>query len=112
MHVHVDRRRKQSHSIPNCAMMSNNHAAKIDPQNILSSEEAVKLFEEDGGHLTYFRDFGVDPLSGDEKVTMREATFHARYPTFEPFFHRLVNGDDSLFKEGLLFFVHLTNTMI
>ncbi len=49
MHVHVDRRRKQSHSIPNCAMMSNNHAAKIDPQNILSSEEAVKLFEEDGG---------------------------------------------------------------
>lgn len=91
-------------------MRSNNHTARIDPINIPSPEDAVKMFEEDGGHLTYFREFGDDPLTA-EKAVMRDTAFYTKYPTFEPFFYRIVNEDDSLFKEGLLYFIHLTNTV-
>ena len=67
---------------PNQAMAANNQIAAIDPHRFPSPDEAVRLFEEDGGHLTHFSDFGEDPLRDDpSRVQTREAAFYERYPS-------------------------------
>ena len=91
-------------------MTANNCVARIESYQLPSPEEAVKMFEDEGGHLTHFSEFGQDPLRDDAvRLHNRETTFFSRYPTFDPFFHELVNGDDTLFKQGLLFFISLTH---
>ena len=68
-----------------------------------TADEAVLLYEQDGGTLTPFGDFGVDPLGelDDEgKRQERVRIFAQRFSSLEPLFHRLVNGDSSLFKEA------------
>ena len=38
-------------------------------------------------------DFGEDPLVNNAILShQHEAEFHQRYPNFEPFFNKLVNG--------------------
>ena len=32
-----------------------------------------------------------------------------RYPSFEPAFHNIVNGNDALFREELLYFIDITD---
>ena len=92
-------------------MASNNQAARINPQLIPSPEDAMRQFEEAGGHITHFSGFGEDPLASNSiQLQQRKIRFHQRYPTFDVFFHTVVNGDDNLFREGLLFFIHLTQT--
>ena len=93
-------------------MASNNQVARIDPQELPSPEEALRLYEEAGGNLTHFSRFGEDPLRNDNThLQQRSSEFHQRYPAFEPIFYKLVNSDDSLFREALLFFIHLTITL-
>ena len=40
-----------------------------------------------------------------------EAKFHQRYQNFESLFHELVNSVYSVFREGLLFFILITQTL-
>ena len=110
--VHAGSHGTPSRGTPSQAMAANNQIASIDPHRVPSADEAVRQFEEDGGHLTHFSSFGEDPLSSDpSRVRNREAAFHHRYPQFDPFFHGVVNDDDSLFRQGLNFFIHLTQSM-
>ena len=37
----------------------------------------------------------------------REVQFYRQYPDFGPFFYNVVNGDYTLFREGLLFFLDI-----
>ena len=70
----------------------------------------MRQYEEAGGHITHFSKFGEDPLVSDTILYhQREAEFHQTYPDFDPFFHKLVNGDDSFFRSGLLFFIQITH---
>ncbi len=93
-------------------MASNNQIARVDPRLIPSPEEAVRQYEEAGGHITHFSGFGEDPLASNiSLVHQREAEFYQRYPNFDPFFHKLVNGDDSAFRDGLLFLIQITQTL-
>ncbi len=41
----------------------------------------------------------------------REEEFHRRYPDFSPFFRTVVNDDYSLFREGLLFLIDVSNRL-
>ena len=83
-------------------MVSNNQVELVNPQIIPSPEEA-------GGHITRFSGFSLDPLANDNSLFYRrEIEFHQRYPEFDPFFHKLVNSDDTVFREGLLFFIQVT----
>lgn len=85
-------------------MESNNHTARVDNRLVPSPEDAVRQYEEAGGHLTHFSGFGEDPLADDTVLThQRDTEFHQRYANFDPFFHKLVNGDDTVFHDGLLF---------
>ena len=88
-----------SRGTPNQLMVSNNQVALVNPQIIPSPEEAVNKYEEAGGHITHFSGFGLDPLANDYSLFYcREIEFHQRYPEFDPFFHKLVNGDDTVFS--------------
>ena len=56
--------------------------------------------------------FGEDPLVNSTILShQREVKFHQRYPNFDLFFHKVVNGDDSVFREGLLYFIQITQTL-
>ena len=93
-------------------MNSNNRAAKVDPHLVPLPEDAVRQYEEAGGHLTHFSKFGEDPFASNAcLIRQREEEFQKRYPSFDPFFSNLVNGNDSLFREGLLYFIRLTHTL-
>ena len=42
--------------------MNNNYTSKVDPALLLTPEQAVKEYEDVGGSITVFSQFGVDPL--------------------------------------------------
>lgn len=106
------RRGSPSRGTPNHLMASNNHTARIDPHLIPLPEEAVRQYEQAGGHITHFSGFGEDPLFNNTILShQREVEFHQRYPNFDLFFHKVVNGDDSVFREGLLYFIQITQTL-
>ena len=68
-------------------MESNNRTARVDPRLVPSPEDAVRQYEEAGGHLTHFSGFGEDPLANDTVlIHQRDAEFHQRFPNFDPFF--------------------------
>jgi len=87
-------------------MLMDNRARKID---LPLSIHAVRMYEDNGGHITEESNCGTDPLAGDpEKSTIRERAFSEKYPSFEPVFHQIVNGNDRLFQAGLKFFIDVT----
>ena len=66
-------------------------------QLIPTPEDAVRQYEEAGGRLTLFSEFGADPLANNAAlIHQREVIFHQTYSTFDPLFHKLVNGDDTV----------------
>ncbi len=94
-------------------MGSNNHVAPIDEAQIPLEEEAVRLFEEDGGTLTLWSPFGVDPLAHSSTlIAQREAEFHRNIPDISVAFHKLVNGDTSIFCRAIQSFVHITESLM
>ena len=93
-------------------MESNSQVARVDPSLVPSPEDAVRQYEEAGGHLTHFSQFGSDPLVGDRHLIQeREVRFYQIYPNFDPIFHNLVNNDDSTFCNGLYLFIQITQSL-
>lgn len=93
-------------------MRRNNQAVILDPQVIKDPSTLLEEYTALGGNITLFSPFGKDPLKGrPDLVTKREASFFERYTNFENFFYTVVNGDFSLFREGLLFFIDVTNRL-
>ena len=85
-------------------MASNSRIARVDPHLVPSPEDAVQWYEQAGGRLTHFSDFGCDPLAGNSHLLhQQEDQSHQIYPHFDPFFHTLVNTDDSAFCDALPF---------
>jgi hypothetical protein len=98
--------------IPNTKMRSNYQTAKIDSFAVPEPDNAVQMFEANGGQLTYFSPFGHDPLEQyPELVDERQSTFHSYYPDFAQFFYTIVNNDYSLFREGLLYFIEISKLL-
>ena len=106
------RRGCPSRGTPNQLMDSNNRASKIDFQLIPTPEDAVRQYEEAGGRLTLFSEFGADPLANNAAlIHQREVIFHQTYSTFDPLFHKLVNGDDTEFCSALHHFMDITASL-
>lgn len=98
--------------IPNEMMRRDNRAVAINPQLLPEPDDAVIQFEANGGRLTVFNGFGTDPLEGrSDLINHREAIFKNRYPNFEPFFSRTVNGDNSIFTNGLLYLLRVSSQL-
>lgn len=93
-------------------MSSNNQVARIDPR-LIPSDDAVRQYSAAGGHLTDFSVFGEDPLSNNTSlIQQRDTEFHRRYPQFDTFFHKLVNGDDKEFCDGLVHLIQITRSLM
>lgn len=101
---------KLGKGIPNERMQANNKACLLPTQNLLpSKEQAVALYESEGGNITLPELFGVDPIYENPRLKkLRFDSFVAAYPNFSAIFHGIVNGESNLFKEGLQHFVSLT----
>lgn len=103
----------RNRGIPDELMRQNNHAMCIDTQSLLPTSDAVYQFESHGGHLTIFNEFGCDPLKDrDDLCSQRELEFQTRYPDFEQFFHTTVNGINSTFRLGLIFFIEVSKGLL
>ena len=66
--------------------------------------DAVKMYEERGGQLTYRPEFGKDPLSSVQHLnTARNQRFCQQFSDFSEMFSRLVNGCLAMFQNTVLF---------
>ena len=98
--------------VPNRIMANNNQVASVPQSIVPDPDDAVRLFQSRGGRLTLFSSFGHDPLSDNPQlVEEREQRFRQQYPDFGPFFYTVVNGDYSLFRDGLLNFIHISQQL-
>jgi hypothetical protein len=99
--------------IPDRLMRMNNHTGVISPTDVPEPEEAFRLMESHGSTLTMFNCFGCDPLSDrPDLIQHRLEMFSGRYPHFDEFFHTVVNNNYSLFSEGLLYFIQLSEALL
>ena len=95
--------------IPNVLMQENNRVAQVDPSRLPSAMAAVEMYEAHDRRLTLFSPYGHDPLADDATaMAQREEKFHERFPDFAPFFYSIVNGNHSMFREGLLHFIQIS----
>ena len=79
---------------------------------IPEADVAVQQFQSAGGRLTIFNCFGEDPLQGyPALVAQREADFFSCHADFSRFFHTVVNGDYTLFREGILCFMDISRRL-
>lgn len=93
-------------------MKRNNQAVQLDPLLLPNPDVAVQQFESFGGHLTLFSPFGHDPLQNrQDLVGQREAEFQSRHPDFGVFFYTVVNGDYSIFRDGLVTLIDISKCL-
>lgn len=93
-------------------MDSNNQVAQLNTTDIPSPNEALQEFQNHGGHITTFSTFGHDPLGQrPDMMREREERFYQYYPQFDDIFHNAVNGDYSLFRSSLLFFIDISKQL-
>lgn len=95
--------------VPADRMCENDQTSKIPLPALPTLADAVSQFEQLGGSLTPLPQFGEDPLHGkSELMDLRNAEFTRKYPDFNNIFHRLVHGDDTLFVNGLQYFISIS----
>jgi len=95
--------------VPRLAVAVGNHAIRIDPSIIPEANDAVRQFQSAGGHLTIFNSFGEDPLQCNPAlVTQRDMEFLRYHADFSEIFSTLVNGDYTLFREGIICFMDIS----
>lgn len=95
--------------IPNHLRRNDHLLARIPPLAVPSTAHAVMQFEQDGGQLTRESSFGTDPLSSYEHLQMlRERDFRCRYTSCSEVFENVLHGDQRMFINAVLFFIHLT----
>ena len=95
--------------VPADRMCENDQTSKIPLPPLPTLADAVSQFEQLGGSLTPLPQFGEDPLHGkSELMDLRNAEFTRKYPDFNNIFHQLVYGDDTLFVNGLQYFISIS----
>lgn len=102
------RRHGLPQGIPNQRVSIDNRAVRIDHTLLWNPAEALEHYRHAGGRITEPACFGIDPILDIAKTEIRERAFADMYPTFDPIFHALVNGNARPFREGLLFYCDVT----
>ena len=93
-------------------MLQANGAVGIQSSIIPNVTDAVREYEELGGNLTVFSSYGEDLLKDrQDLIQERERIFTVRYPDFGIFFYTIVNNNDVLFRNGLLYLIRINNVL-
>ena len=96
--------------VPRMRMHGNNHAKAVDQRLLPSTTEAVQRYQQQGGQLTDPWQVGKDPLEGNAyKYGVRQEAFLEKYSSFQSIFSKLVNGDQTTFKQALKFYIDITH---
>ena len=66
-------------------------------------------YEAQGGSISQFGEFGVDPLRNREDlVCRRDGLFAEQSHSFSAMFSNVVSGNGNYFKDGILNFISIT----
>ena len=91
------------------ALSGNCQCARVPSQLIPTTERITSLYEQMGGHLTYPRDFGKDPLESQELLQQeRHQKFKQYFPKFEDIFTSIMSGNDVHFRSAVRYHIDLT----
>ena len=107
--LHAGSRQSLPQGIPNQCVFLDNRVKAIHHSLLWNPAEAAEMYWPGGGRITDPASFGVDPLLDDNsKLLICSQAFRDCFPSFEPIFHNLVNGDDRVFRKGLKFYSDVT----
>ncbi|MDA8002508.1 MAG: hypothetical protein MPL62_14615 [Alphaproteobacteria bacterium] len=91
-------------------MQEKNSVAKVPDRIVLTPDEAISRYHTMGGQLKLVPVFGTDPLSPSHKI-IRQEEFSRKYPECQQIFQAAANGDESLFRDGLKYFMSITQRL-
>lgn len=95
--------------VPVQVMRANNKAKKITPHILPRPQYAAQQYRANGGSITDPDENITDPLCNDTtKIDRRFQSFTKKYPSFDPIFHNVVNGNKTIFIDALKFFINIT----
>ena len=98
-----------SGGVPNVLASSRNNITSIPRCQISTTDQAIHLFTNNGGHLTPESSFGQDPLQKFPPLQkLRERDFCNRFPSTAHVFENVIHSDGSVFVDYLQFFIELT----
>ena len=98
-----------SGGIPNVLAVSRSNLTTLPMHYVPTTDQAIRLFIDNGGHLTLQSLFGVDPLSDFPQMQLlRERDFQSQYPSTANIFQDILHSNGSIFKDYIQYFIHLT----
>ena len=96
--------------VPNILQIEYNRITNL--QDVPTTYDATQLYSSQGGNLTQFGLFGIDPLcSRPHLLWQRETFFFSSHPSFDDMFSNAVTADGSFFKKAVLDFITITKSL-
>ena len=81
----------------------------LDPLVPPTIEQAVHMYEHEGGNLSREAVFGNDPLANNQALTQhRHEIFTETYPSFQEIFEETLKGNSQPLGDAILLFRDLT----
>jgi hypothetical protein len=95
--------------IPDRIRRHNNQITCISEEDVPTTDEAISLYRQSGGHLTDQRGAGEDPLKNYPDLwTRRSVIFEKEAPSIEDIVADLNNGNGRLLAQSIMYFLELT----
>ena len=95
--------------IPNERQIQRYGATPLPPHFLPLREVARQMYLEQGGDLTAFSVYGMDPLRNRQDLMLRRhGLFQERNPSWEQLFSNVITGDGKMLKDAILNFLHIT----
>jgi len=82
---------------------------QVPPTSLLSTEAAVKHFEQTGGKLKRLETYGIDPLEAYEDLKVRrKSLFYQKYNSNKYIFTAIMGKQSGVFEEAVCYFQNIT----
>ena len=86
-----------------CDLARNGQNTSMSLRDIPSREDAAQQYAQQGGRLTAYGIFGIDPLKErPHLVARRDQWLAATVPSYADIFSNVVLGDGELFKRSII----------
>lgn len=81
---------------------------RVLPSQVPTSVEAVTAYENQGGTLTPFPSFGIDPLAENAKLKATREQRYSNETNVETLFGDIVNGNSTSFEQAIQRYANIT----